>query len=270
MELGEPIYDERVIEIQRELAEGKTRDQLAQELGYKNYKTLDIYMRRKNFSWDRNKQTYVPMYAKAKSEKYDWESSVSSKALTIISLFNKKEENAKSIAKKLGFSDHRELANYMRAKGYQWSSELENYQKIHGKLADVSDEFHQVNVEITDETNLHNNESSPYKRSREEMAFVEPFLPLLEMLERNKERLIDLFVPDGGNGKVPRYIVPGIFITKSVHMTNTLDQMVREYSKEKNISQRDIFTVALIEFFQRYGYESQVNSLLGNSRRSLS
>lgn len=42
-----PIYDERVNEILRGLVEGKTRDELAKELGYKNYKTLDIYMRRK-------------------------------------------------------------------------------------------------------------------------------------------------------------------------------------------------------------------------------
>jgi hypothetical protein len=54
----------------------------------------------------------------------------------------------------------------------------------------------------------------------------------------------------------------GVFVTKSVHMTNTLDQLVREYSKEKNISQRDIFSVALIEFFRRYGYEREINTLL--------
>jgi hypothetical protein len=36
-----------------------------------------------------------------------------------------------------------------------------------------------------------------------------------------------------------------------VHMVNTLDQMAREFSKEKNISQRDLFEVALIEFFQK-------------------
>ncbi|AIG28661.1 hypothetical protein EGH10_00615 [Brevibacillus laterosporus] len=34
--------------ILRELVEGKSRDLLAKELGHKNYKTLDIYMRRKN------------------------------------------------------------------------------------------------------------------------------------------------------------------------------------------------------------------------------
>ncbi len=45
-------------------------------------------------------------------------------------------------------------------------------------------------------------------------------------------------------------------------MTNTLDQMVRDFSKEKNINQREIFEVALIEFFQKYGYAREVETLL--------
>ena len=35
-------------------------------------------------------------------------------------------------------------------------------------------------------------------------------------------------------------------------MTDTLDLMVRDFSKEKNVNQREIFQVALIEFFQKY------------------
>lgn len=48
-------------------------------------------------------------------------------------------------------------------------------------------------------------------------------------------------------------------------MTNTLDQLVRDYSREKNISQRDVFTVALIDFFRRYGYEREVETLPGQN-----
>jgi hypothetical protein len=66
-------------------------------------------------------------------------------------------------------------------------------------------------------------------------------------------------------GQIPRYALPGAFVTKSVHMTNTLDQMVRDYSKEKNINQREIFEVALIEFFQKYGFECEVEAMLKHS-----
>lgn len=43
---------------------------------------------------------------------------------------------------------------------------------------------------------------------------------------------------------------------------NTIEQLVVDFSKEKNISQRELFEVALIEFFRRYGYEQEVERLL--------
>ena len=63
-------------------------------------------------------------------------------------------------------------------------------------------------------------------------------------------------------GSIPRYAVPGIFVTKSVHMINHLDQLVRDFSKEKNISQRELFEVALVEFFQKYGYKDEIETLI--------
>lgn len=78
-----------------------------------------------------------------------------------------------------------------------------------------------------------------------------PYLPLLKMLKENQDKLSNLLKVPCDFGKIPRYLIPGTFICKTVHMVNTLDQMAREFSKEKNISQRDLFEVALIEFFQK-------------------
>ncbi|WP_198430812.1 hypothetical protein, partial [Rhodococcus rhodochrous] len=78
-----PIYDERANAILRGLVEGKTRDELAKELGYKNYKTLDIYMRRKNFKWDRDKQNYVPAYSRVDKQDMDLALLRSSKVATV-------------------------------------------------------------------------------------------------------------------------------------------------------------------------------------------
>ncbi|MFP3389004.1 hypothetical protein [Brevibacillus sp. SIMBA_040] len=267
--LTEPkmIYDERVNEILRGLIEGKTRDELAKSLGYKNYKTLDIYMRRKNFKWNRDKQNYVPAYSLLDKQDISLALPSSSKVSTVISLFEKKGADAKTIAKRLGFTDHRELANYMKARGYKWSSEQGNYQKVYGQLhketADRSSALDEISgKDLESEAVIPPISSSV---SRMDAGTLERFLPLLEMLERNKDKLIDIIVPGTESGKVPRYAVPGIFVTKSVHMTNTLDSLVREYSKEKNISQRDIFAVALIEFFRRYGYEHEIETLLGRT-----
>lgn len=46
-------------------------------------------------------------------------------------------------------------------------------------------------------------------------------------------------------------------------MCYTLSELVKEFSKEKNISQREIFEVVLIEFLRKYGYENEVNALFG-------
>lgn len=260
-----PIYDDRVNEILRGLTEGKTRDELAEELGHKNYKTLDIYMRRKNFTWDRDKQTYVPIYSRLQNKDVEVSLIASSKVATVLSLFEKEGSDARTIAKRLGFSDHRELADYMKGKGYDWSSEVGNYVKKYGQVLEEkpASPFQEEEGVIPTMVEL-TNHSQPV-RNRSEKGQLEPFLPLLEMLEKNRDKLIDLLVPSAEGGKVPRYTVPGIFVTKSVHMTNTLDQLVREYSKEKNVSQRDIFAVALIDFFRRYGYEREVETLLGRA-----
>lgn len=55
-----PIYDERVNYILRSLTAGVTREELAKEFKHNDYRTLDMYMRRRNFKWDREKKTYVP------------------------------------------------------------------------------------------------------------------------------------------------------------------------------------------------------------------
>lgn len=263
-----PIYDDRVNEVLRALVEGKSRDELARELGHKNYKTLDIYMRRKNFTWDRDKQNYVPAHSRLEKQDLDIALVRSSKIATVLSLFQKESADAKTIAKRLGFADHRELAVYMKGKGYRWSSDAGNYVKVVGEIKDEESSIQTSNEAVEGSQGAESGgrletQLPPMKAYRMDAAQMERFLPLLELLERNRDRVIDLIVPGAESGKVPRYAVPGIFVTKSVHMTNTLDQMVREYSKEKNISQRDIFAVALIEFFQRYGYEREIETLLG-------
>lgn len=48
-------------------------------------------------------------------------------------------------------------------------------------------------------------------------------------------------------------------------MTNVLDQMIRDFIQEKNINQREIFEVALIEFMQKYGFREEVDMLLNSS-----
>lgn len=49
--MKKPIYNDKVNKI-IEMLKFKTRDEVAKEFNYKTYKSLDIYMRRKNFRYD--------------------------------------------------------------------------------------------------------------------------------------------------------------------------------------------------------------------------
>jgi len=57
-------------------------------------------------------------------------------------------------------------------------------------------------------------------------------------------------------------VVKSICGTKAMRMANVLDELARRFSQERNISQREMFEVALIEFFQRYGYRDEVEKYL--------
>lgn len=43
---------------------------------------------------------------------------------------------------------------------------------------------------------------------------------------------------------------------------NSLDRIVKDFSEEMNISQKDIIEIALVDFLKKYGYESQVKEVL--------
>jgi len=90
----------------------------------------------------------------------------------------------RAVARQVGFKDHRELAEYCEQKGYVWSSEEGNYVELAG--------------EITEELI---NETEPKWEGKvvnlpsaglSEQADLTSYLPLLQILERNKERLLEL------------------------------------------------------------------------------
>lgn len=261
---NEPIYDDKVKNAIRLITEGNDREETAKLMGYSNYKSLDIYIRRKNFYWNSDKQNYFPNKSRLDGITLEDSIAATSKVAQVLKLFDKENADAKVIANRLGFADHREMASYMAGKGYQWSMENKNYIKSLGLIeAPVA----ASEMDSQDGANLENNSIMEHvpndKNSIAEQMNFQQFAPLLMMLQKNKGRLVDLLMPQSDTGTIPRYTVPGVFTTKSVHMVSPLDIMVRDFSREKNVSQRDIFATALLEFFKRYGYEREVEQLLG-------
>ncbi len=252
MEDNKPIYDEKVNFVIRSLTEGKSRQKISDELGYGNKKSMDIYLRRKNFRFNSDSQMYEPLI----EEKKDTHIPSSSKVMEIISLLSKEGSDLKSVAKRLNFKSHIDMAEYLKIKGYIYDGDKGNYVKQIGRIEDdpdtkVSDkEANTLTTEVSKESTI------------ESMVGMEEYLPILNILVRNKDKLIDLLTPQLSTGNIPRYAIGGTFVTKSVHMSNELDMMVRSFSSEKGINQRSIFEISLINFFKQYGYEAEVEALL--------
>jgi len=237
---------EKVDMILKGLESGKSREEIAKELGYKNYKSLDIFMRRNNYTYNSKIKNYVSSDKKIKENKQIYEqTNTPTKVLSIIKLFEKEDADPKAIAKLMRFSSYNEMAAYMKSKGYIWSNEKSNYIF---EPSSVSNEA-AATIELTNDT------ENDYKG-------FEKYIPLLDILEKNKEVLLENLYLNRVETTVPRYLIPGVFITKSVHISNSLDRLVKEYSKEKNISQREIFEIALVNFFRQYGYKKEIDALL--------
>ena len=66
------------------------------------------------------------------------------------------------------------------------------------------------------------------------------------------------------DGTIPRYVVPGLVKTKAICMSNMVSKLAGEFSKEKNITQREIVEGALIEYLQKYGFKREIETLLKN------
>lgn len=245
------LDDERVQEILQGLTQGKTRDELAEEFGHKNYKTLDMYMRRRNFEWDSHKGIYKLSIEKPQLDVID-----TSKAHRIVQLIEQQEEpDLQRIAQLMGYESYKELAAYMAANDYSWSSEQNNYVKQTVAEEPSAQFAPKILTEPTEPT-------LPILTVNTGEEGLEEYLPILKMLKNNELRLMNILQPYGVGGQIPRYTIPGVAKTKTVQMIHSLDQMVTDFAKEKNMTQRDVFEVALIDFFKRYGYERQVEVLL--------
>jgi hypothetical protein len=251
-------YTKKVKEILSRLDAGETREEIADSYSYSSWKSLDIYMRRKGFRYDG--EGYVPDEPEEKSVVPE---NASSKEALIISLFES-EKDPRAIAKQTGFSDHRELADFMEKRGYSWSSSEQNYLQEES-LARKEDKVTSESTGAEEkEPQMQAEEAVPARvqqlQQPGELAILGEFLPLLRKLKAKEEKL-DLLLASG-DGKVPKYAVPGKSTTKSVYMSSSLIDLLEEFSGLRNVSQREIVEGALVEYFQSYGFAEETESLL--------
>lgn len=251
----EPIYDRRVTETLAGLMAGKSRESLAESFNLSNWRSLDTYMRRKGFTRDSHNQTYVPAVTKADTILKELDSGAPFKADMIIKRFEEMGDDAdpRAIASEFGFCDHRELGEYMESKHLFWDSAKKNYALMFGDS---------VSETLAETGNLENKTFQRERNSHSESEMeLEVYLPILDMLLQNKERLITLLMPQS-DGTVPKYAVPGTTKTQSLYMSELLVRLMKEFCDSRNLKQRDVVEAALIEYFKRYGYQREVDKLL--------
>jgi hypothetical protein len=238
--------DEKLRILLASLESGETREQLADRLGYQSVKSLDSFLRRRDYIWDRHQHKYVAKPSpSATSEELPLRQP--ERVARVLALWNAPGAEARTVAKQAGFADHREMARYMAAHRYTWSSATNTY---------VSTQQPNAFPDTVEETA--NEYAEPEAMSESSWTNYES---LLEWLSNRKEMLHSLLTLSNDPKFLPRYLVPGVLVTKSIHISHLLAQLARDYSQDKRVSQREIFEVALIEFFQRHGYHDEVKQL---------
>lgn len=239
----------RVEDILQQLQTGKTREQLVQVYQYKNVKSLDQFMRRNGYSWRRREHQYIHRTDLPRVRVS------AAKALDVVNLFQQPNADARSIAKTLKFQSHHDMAQYMQARGYVWSTTEKNYIAQHGQAladehlnsTDVLSSIHSTHAEGKD---------IPWPDLFPILSLLMKYRGKLEkLLEESNELTMD----------IPRYGIPGVYMVKSFHISSELNQLMRAFSEERKVSQREVLEVALIHFFQRFGYQQPVEELLVRS-----
>ena len=245
--------EEKLEYIFSELGKCVDREEISEALGYKTSKSMDNLVRRNGYVWDSRRNMYYLPEEEKENRRAELVTAPRGKVREILSLFSKEDSCARDIAEKLEFDNHFFLAQHMAAKGYLWNDSIGNYER--DEDVEIEDELDEENDSFIDDEEGGNNSlniSGDYK-------------DLLEyLLEKEKivRRLIDEKEEIEFDGVIPRYAFHGTKITKSVHMINHLDQLIRDFSRERNISQRELFEVAIVEFFQKYGYKDEIEALI--------
>lgn len=244
----------RAYEIIDALSGGVTREDIAEQYGHADRQAIDQFMRRHGFTWDKALQNYVP---RGSSMPNNGRIS-SSRVIDVVAQFRKHGADAKEIAKRLRFTNHHEMAKYMQARGYTWDPQESNYVSVHGGDEDGQLTAEPLTTGVTPTT-------EPITKDHSFSPSVDwgKFVPLLSRLLHNEDKLMSILERTVGESSImPRYVIPGVYTVKSIHMVAGLDQLVKDFSRERNITQREIFEVALVHFFKRYGFEREIDALM--------
>lgn len=238
------VYDDpKISKTLSMLDQGKSKEEIYNHFGNKNWSTVEMYFRRRGFRW--NGETFVPVEEK-KTTAAEEAKFIQTKAAQIVRQLAHKKADIRQIAMKNGFRSVEEMGEYMKSQGYVWNSDANNYEydeNVAQKQASPSQKAHIVST------------------ATGKIEGLEAYQSLLDYLMNKKEQLYEL-LEVAQNGTLPRYKFKGAKANKTLGLPTSLQTLLNDFSKDFNVTQRDIIEVALAEFFKKYGYEEQLNSVI--------
>jgi len=270
----------RLERIQSLFDAGKTHGEIAKELGYTDIKSYYRYIYRyddhlnykklfnkKNLSVVPEEEQQTEVIEEKTVDEVTIPKENMSKAESIVSLISRGMD-IKDITKKKRFGNTQELANYMKSKGYIWSSSEKNYVLV-PQEKQISLET-RAPLEIPIQNEVYETMGTDEIRkimniddNKNGFKYLERYALTLKWLEDNMEKLQCLLnVQSTQQGEIPRYILPGMTTNKGIKINQLLESLIKDFSVERNIAQKDIIEVALIKFLRENGYSKEVKAVL--------
>lgn len=244
--------DKKITEILAALKEMNI-EEVAEMFDYKSVKVLKSIMYRYNYNWNSSENSFVKKKIENKTETHmPIASTLCGKIILILS---KNKGSLQETLKVTRFKTVPELAKHMSEQNYKWDGSLKNYvQSATIKYVKV-DELKKIDatIPINKQVRQENQENGDINKLDREKC--------LSFVRNNFEQIKLLVLEVSDPNIMPRYCVPGINITKSLYMVNTVADLISKYSCEKNISQKDLAEIAFIEFFKKYGYQNEIKEM---------
>lgn len=236
--MSELIQDEKAQTILQLLADGKSREEVSQHFE-QDWKTLYVYMNRKGFRLDKEGETFVLQSEVDDTPKQNIQT-VNTKASQVIRMLDVKHPNIQQVAVKQGFTTIEELGIYMKAQGFLWDDDVQNYvehQAVRTHEAAIENPSIMLPEGMLDEKGL------------------------MHFLIQHQERLIQLLA-ESDEMSIPTYKFKGNKVNKTLTLASGATALLEDFHKEYNLTQRSVVEVALAEFFIRHGYKEKMGAML--------
>ncbi|MBU3101789.1 hypothetical protein KPL44_21290 [Clostridium sp. DSM 17811] len=222
--------------------------------GYKNSKALKSVMSRDGYSWNGLENSFKSKIVEDKSKIY------APPAATLIGkIVNNLSSNDGNLKDTLGITSFKtvaQLAEYMKIHNYNWDNSIKNYVQV----STINYNLEQEENKKSNENVTRPNEKVQFNQNQNDHDTLDNE-KMLNFIINNKDQIKGLLEENCGANNMPRYCVAGRNITKSLYMIDTVSDLIAKFSIEKHITQREMASIAFIEFFKKYGYEQKIKNI---------